>query len=455
MGSTNRFLGIACPVIALLLAALACGPIPTIVVTATPEPTIPARTPEAPATPIAVALPTETPLEPTTAAGCTLGARYVADVSVQDNTGFAPGTPFVKTWRVRNSGTCAWEPGTRLVFTSGDPMGGPPAVDVPTLPPGAQTDVSVNLIAPATPDTYRGNYQFRAPNGTRFGAVIYVQIVVQSPTGAPTPEPTTAPVLTEAPTAPAPTEAPTPAPTTAPAPADLSIPAVEFRPPSPTAGTPFAVDIRISNSGFTDAANFGVRVIRLHTPGSACPGGGGTVLLDRRFSVDAGDLRIFSENAQIDAPGTYGICVILDTLNEIAESNESNNAFYKDITIRGGSPPDLSVRSIDLSNWTPRVNEDVQASIALENTGDVPVSDFTVRVVQQNPGNACPGAGTVVLDTRTSLDAHGAVRFRPTLRFARAGTFQLCVILDHMNRVAESDENNNACKSDRNVVVSQ
>ena len=266
MSATNRFLHIGWPVIALLLATLACGPIPTIVVTATPEPTIPARTPEATATPIAAALPTETPPEPTTAAGCTLGARYVADVSVQDNTGFAPGTPFVKTWRVRNSGTCAWEPGTRLVFISGDPMGGPPAVNVPTLAPGAQTDVSVSLIAPAMPGTYHGNYQFQAPNGTRFGAVIYVQIVVLAPTEAPTPEPTTVPV---------PNESPTPEPTKAPAPADLGIPAVEFRPPSPTAGTPFAVDIRISNSGFTDAANFVVRVLRLHTPGSACPGGGG------------------------------------------------------------------------------------------------------------------------------------------------------------------------------------
>ena len=448
MGSTNRFLGIACPVIALLLAALACGPVATVVVTATPPPVAPSPTPETAAPPPTAAPPTESPPpEPTTAAGCTLGARWVADVTVPDGTGFAPGTPFVKTWRVRNSGSCTWDAGTRLVFVSGDPMGGPAYADAPTLAPGSEADVSINLAAPAAPGTYRGNYQFQAPNGTRFGAVIYVQIVVPVPTGAPTAQPTTAP---------APTEAPTPEPTTAPAPADLSIPAVEFRPPSPTAGTPFAVDVRISNSGSTDAANFGVRVLKLHTPGSACPGGGGVVLLDRRFSVDAGDLRIFSENAQIDAPGTYGICVILDTLNEIAESNEGNNAFYKEITIRGGAPPDLSVRSIDLSNWTPRVNEDVQASIALENTGDVPVSDFTVRVVRQNPGNACPGGGgTVVLDTRTSLDAHGAVRFRPTLRFTTAGTFQLCVILDHMNQVAESDENNNACKSDRNVVVSQ
>ncbi len=204
----------------LLLAALACGPLPTLVVTATPTPPIACAPPLCPegqvpfcpgecpggcglicVTPTPsvspeVTPPTEevTPAEPTTAAGCTLGARWVADVTVPDNTAFAPGTPFVKTWRVRNAGTCAWAPGTRLVFISGDPLGGPPAVDVPALAPGAQTDVSVSLVAPAAPGTYRANYQFQAPDGTRFGAVIWVQIVVPG-----TPTATAAPVCTPPP----------------------------------------------------------------------------------------------------------------------------------------------------------------------------------------------------------------------------------------------------------------
>jgi len=212
----------------LLLAALACGPLPTLVVTATPTPQVacaPLLCPEGqmPFCPgecpggcgLICVTPTPgpmegtpsapgevTPAEPTTAAGCTLGARWVADVTVPDNTEFAPGTPFVKTWRVRNSGTCAWEPGTRLVFISGTPMGGP-AVDVPALAPGAQTDVSVSLTAPATPGTYRANYQFQAPDGTRFGAVIWVQIVVPAP-ATQTPVP--------------PTEAPTSVPTVVPTP---------------------------------------------------------------------------------------------------------------------------------------------------------------------------------------------------------------------------------------------
>ena len=219
MNSTRRFGFPILLVSLLLLVTLACGPVATVVVVATPTPAPPTATPEA-AAPTTAAPPTETsPPEPTTAAGCTLGARWVADVTVPDNTAFAPGTPFVKTWRVRNSGTCAWEPGTKLVFVSGDPMSGPAAVDVPALAPGAQTDVSVSMVAPSAPGTYRANYQFQAPNGTRFGAIIWVQIVVPAPATPtpvlPTETPTVAPVPpTEAPTAtpvpPTPTATPGP-----------------------------------------------------------------------------------------------------------------------------------------------------------------------------------------------------------------------------------------------------
>jgi hypothetical protein len=89
---------------------------------------------------------------------------------------------------VRNSGTCNWEAGTQLVFVSGDQMGGPASVSIAATAAGSETDISVNLVAPATPGTYRGNWQLQAPDSTRFGAIIYVKIVVPGvPTLTPTP----------------------------------------------------------------------------------------------------------------------------------------------------------------------------------------------------------------------------------------------------------------------------
>ncbi|MDW8102960.1 MAG: NBR1-Ig-like domain-containing protein [Anaerolineae bacterium] len=165
------------------LIALACKPVITVVVTVTPTPTpqVKAEGTEP--------MPTVKPTSPPpviTGPTCTPDARLVADVTVPDNTAFAPGTPLIKTWCLHNSGTCPWAPGTKLVFVSGDSMGGPAMVDVPALVPGARTNVSANFTAPTTPGTYWANYQLQAPDGTRFGSIIWVQIVVPV---TPTPTP--------------------------------------------------------------------------------------------------------------------------------------------------------------------------------------------------------------------------------------------------------------------------
>jgi hypothetical protein len=120
--------------------------------------------------------------------GCTLNAAYAGDVTIPDGTEIPPGKSFVKTWRIRNTGTCAWEADTKLVFSSGDQMNGPSSVAVGPVAPNSGAQVSVNLVAPSTPGTYKGNWQLQAPDGTGYGSVIYAEIVVPaapSPTETP------------------------------------------------------------------------------------------------------------------------------------------------------------------------------------------------------------------------------------------------------------------------------
>ncbi len=128
---------------------------------------------------------------------CTYDSAYVADVTISDDTELAPGAPFVKTWRLRNNGTCPWGSGTRLVFVDGDRMGGTAAVEVPATPPGETVDLEVPLIAPDQPGTYRGAWRMQSPSGDSFGDRPYVQIVVSmSVTVTPAPTPTeTAPPM--------------------------------------------------------------------------------------------------------------------------------------------------------------------------------------------------------------------------------------------------------------------
>ena len=97
-------------------------------------------------------------------------ADFIADVTIPDNTVITPGASFVKTWRLRNSGSCTWSTSYRLVFDSGNAMSGPATVSLPTsVAPGQTVDVSVTLTAPSSSGTYQGFWKLQNASGVRFG----------------------------------------------------------------------------------------------------------------------------------------------------------------------------------------------------------------------------------------------------------------------------------------------
>src|SRR4030065_215642 len=143
------------------------------VIVATPTSPVIVLPTNTPYPPTNTPLPTNTPVPPTVTPipiPCDRG-QFVSDVSVPDNTEIGAGTTFVKTWRLKNNGSCTWTSGYALVFYSGDAMGGPPSSTITngTVPPGSPTDISVSLIAPNTPGTYKGNWRLRNSGGAVFG----------------------------------------------------------------------------------------------------------------------------------------------------------------------------------------------------------------------------------------------------------------------------------------------
>jgi hypothetical protein len=163
----------------------------------TPVPT-PTATPLSPATePVATPEPTTQPQpSPTpapTAVGCVDKVSFVSDVTIPDNTYLSPGQAFVKTWRLRNAGTCIWTADYALVFVDGHSMGGNPSVPLQApVAPGETADLSVTLTAPAGNGTYEGKWRLRNADGKLFGTggdaegPFWVRIIV-GPT--PTPQP--------------------------------------------------------------------------------------------------------------------------------------------------------------------------------------------------------------------------------------------------------------------------
>jgi hypothetical protein len=172
---------------------------------------LPTATPTATETPTATAtIPAEmSPTAPTATlaiptSSC-YGLTFVSDVTIPDNTSMTPGQKFTKTWRVRNSGTCAWEVGFKFNFTGGEAMGGSSVKLEKAVEPGKETELSVALTAPSTNGTYRGNWRMTNASGTYFGDEVYVLIVVggstatatAKATASPTAPPTVTPTLTE------------------------------------------------------------------------------------------------------------------------------------------------------------------------------------------------------------------------------------------------------------------
>jgi len=128
-------------------------------------------------------LPTPTPVptvEVTAAVNpeCKPSARFVEDVTVPDDSLYNAGTRFTKTWRMRNDGECTWEPGTEWVFVSESLLGATSPVPVELAEPGRIVDISVEMVAPDAPGTYKSFWRLRRPNGEFFGDQAYVRIIV-------------------------------------------------------------------------------------------------------------------------------------------------------------------------------------------------------------------------------------------------------------------------------------
>lgn len=137
--------------------------------------------------------PTLTPnLPPPTVApaGCDK-ATFVADVTVPDGTLFTPGTAFVKTWRLKNSGTCTWTTAYKLTFYNGEQLSAPTSINLPrTVASGATVDLSVNMTAPLITGKYRGYWILSNAANKLFGIgadaskPVWVEVNVSGPAPA-------------------------------------------------------------------------------------------------------------------------------------------------------------------------------------------------------------------------------------------------------------------------------
>jgi hypothetical protein len=320
MKTTSQHLVLAAASV-LMLAVLACNPPGTL--TPTGDQTTTSQAAEVSRTP-SLDVPTFTPATTNTPVpdipgpgDCTLNAVYVADITVPDGSELLPGIKFVKTWRIRNTGTCTWEEGTQLVFISGDELEGSTAVDVPAVAPNAQTDISVDLKAPTEPGSYKSNWQLQAPDGTRFGNVIYIKFVIPAPaTDTPTPTRTLIP-----------TDTPTVGPAGTLSPPDLRISDLAFAPDILVKNVPIHVLATLHNDGSQNLSGVKVHVENHFShPHASCTNMDMVdVLYETTVDLNAGQALEVDYTIEIDTAWEHLVCVKIDPEGTITETNEANN----------------------------------------------------------------------------------------------------------------------------------
>jgi len=91
--------------------------------------------------------PTQTPLP--------CNKPLFVEETIPDDTEFLPGATFTKTWTFKNVGTCTWNTNYKMRFQTGDQLGAPAEVAMPSsVAPDQLVTISVDMVAPETAGTY-------------------------------------------------------------------------------------------------------------------------------------------------------------------------------------------------------------------------------------------------------------------------------------------------------------
>ncbi|KAK2663662.1 hypothetical protein Ddye_002236 [Dipteronia dyeriana] len=113
-----------------------------------------------------------------------LDSNFISDVNVLDGTLMAPSTPFIKIWRMRNSGNIPWPQGAKLWWIGGDKFSDAVSVEIeiPTdgLPVNGELDIAIDFTAPELPGRYISYWRMASPFGVKFGQRVWVLIQVDA-----------------------------------------------------------------------------------------------------------------------------------------------------------------------------------------------------------------------------------------------------------------------------------
>jgi hypothetical protein len=104
---------------------------------------------------------------------------FVTDVTIPDGQVIPPGAKFVKTWRLKNTGTTTWTANYRVRLWAGNSFGAPTSfLLAQEVKPNAEVDISIEFTAPSQTGEYISHWILSDDQEANFGNTFYVNFVV-------------------------------------------------------------------------------------------------------------------------------------------------------------------------------------------------------------------------------------------------------------------------------------
>ncbi len=157
--------------------------LPTATNTAQPSPTVTATIQLPTAAPTSDL--TNTTPQSTTVAGTTPNPNkmaFVTDVTIPDGQVIPPGSKFIKTWRIKNTGTTTWTANYRVRLWAGNSYGAPSSfLLAQEVKPNTEVDISIEFTAPSQTGEYISHWILSDDQEANFGNTFYVNFVVGVP----------------------------------------------------------------------------------------------------------------------------------------------------------------------------------------------------------------------------------------------------------------------------------
>jgi hypothetical protein len=158
--------------------------------TSTPEPTI-TPLPSATSQPLIIVTPalaststlsgpTSLPISLSTATDVGCYNSALVSETIPSGSRLHPGERFVKTWEIKNTGTCDWGRDFFFDYAGGYDFQGADRVRIAKkVTSGSTVEVSMSIDAPNDLDSYSSSWRMTNDSGVGFGQVFTIEIVVK------------------------------------------------------------------------------------------------------------------------------------------------------------------------------------------------------------------------------------------------------------------------------------